>query len=258
MTVVPVLLYHSICDEPLPEIAEYNLTVSRFAEHISAIRDSGRTPITFTDWVARMQAGTSRDGSAAKPDRVVVVTFDDGYDNNIAACAALAEAGIPSTVYVTTDYLGRDGFVDDAGLRELAAVDGVTIGSHAVSHRRLDELPGPELANEVRHSRDRLEGILDQACETFAYPHGNHGARVRRAVQDAGYASAAGVKNAFSHEQDDVFGVARLMATHDWTGEYLARLLESGRPLAPRREKLQTKGYRAYRRARKRLAEVAS
>jgi peptidoglycan/xylan/chitin deacetylase (PgdA/CDA1 family) len=259
MTVVPVLLYHSVSDDPLPEIAEYNLTRQRFADHVRVIRDSGRTPITFADWVGRMRAAAADPANGiSSPERVVVVTFDDGYDNNLSACALLAEHGIPSTVYVTTDYVGRSGFVDEAGLRDLAAIDGVTVGSHAVSHRRLDELPASELGDEVRLSRTRLADVLGRPCETFAYPHGNHGARVRRAVQDAGYASAAGVKNAYSHEQDDVYGVARLMATRDWSADQLERFLGNDRPLAPRREKLQTKGYRAYRRVRKRLTEVTS
>jgi hypothetical protein len=66
------------------------------------------------------------------------------------------------------------------------------------------------------------------------------------------------VKNAYSHERDDVYGVARLMATRDWSADQLERFLGNDRPLAPRREKLQTKGYRAYRRVRKRLTEVTS
>ena len=51
-------------------------------------------------------------------------------------------------------------------------------------------------------------GLVSFDDVTFAYPHGAYDKRVRQAVIDAGYVSAAAVKNAFSHPADDPYAIA--------------------------------------------------
>ena len=54
----------------------------------------------------------------------------------------------------------------------------------------------------AREPRD-AGGPRRQQITTFAYPHGNYHRGVRAAVVEAGFDSAAAVKNAFSHPADD-------------------------------------------------------
>ena len=48
-------------------------------------------------------------------------------------------------------------------------------------------------------------------------PHVPHDRQVRQTVVDAGFDSAAAVKNAFSHDRDDPFAIARITVTADTT-----------------------------------------
>jgi peptidoglycan/xylan/chitin deacetylase (PgdA/CDA1 family) len=130
------------------------------------------------------------------------------------------------------------------GLRDA----GVEIGGHSVTHPHLDTLSRARAREEVGGCKRELEDALGEAVPTFAYPHGYSGPRVRRAVREAGYRGACGVKDAFSSPGDDMFSLARLMIRAGTSAEQVAGWLDRrGAPPPPRGESLRTRGWRAYR-----------
>ena len=239
MTPVPVLLYHVIGDDG----DTYSVSPGRFTEDIASVVESGRTPLTMADYVARLR-------TAQPVDDLVVVSFDDGHASSVTAAQQLSAAGVPCTVYVTTTFLGEPEMMDRAALHDLAAVPGVEIGSHAVHHVRLDELGREALRTEVRDSRHQLEDLLQRPVTGIAYPHGCHDRRVTQEAANAGFTSGAGVKNALSHERDDPMAVARVTLTWDTTAEQVREVLRGQGRLGERRPRLRTRGYRVVRRAR--------
>jgi peptidoglycan/xylan/chitin deacetylase (PgdA/CDA1 family) len=245
---IPVLLYHSVHDHP--ERGGRRHTVSRacFAEHVDAIAASGRVAVGITELADALRGGSL-------PERPVAITFDDGFADTYDAVEVLLRQGLPSTVYVTTGALGRADRLSRSVLAALSRVPGVEVGAHAVRHRRLDELDDRELAEEVGTSKAELEALTQQAVASFAYPHGAYDRRVRQAVIAAGYRSAAAVKNAASHPGDDPFAIARWTVTAGTRAARIAEVLEGkGVPRAWGGERLRTRGYRAARRHRRRLA----
>lgn len=238
---VPILLYHDVTDEPRDQ---YGLTPRAFARHMRQVEQSCRTPMTVDEYV------DARSGSGGRqmPHHPVLVTFDDGHDDFVLAVDAMLAAGIAaSTVYVTTRRVDRPGGI---ARRLLAALPNrVQVGAHSRTHPQLDLLPDTHLQEEIRGAKDDLEQWLGRPCASFAYPHGIHGARVRRATIDAGFRSAAAVKNALTHADDDIFALARVTITQHTTDEQVAALLEGrGAPLSWPGERLRTKAFRAYRR----------
>lgn len=71
-----------------------------------------------------------------------------------------------------------------------AAVEGLDIGVHSVTHRNLTRLPEDELEREVIASRMALFERTGARATTFSYPYGLVNARVREAVRAAGYGAA--------------------------------------------------------------------
>jgi peptidoglycan/xylan/chitin deacetylase (PgdA/CDA1 family) len=241
---IPVLLYHCVTSEPPPGLERWTVTEALFGEHLTVIADSGAELLTVSQLVARLRSGTPMESAP------VVVTFDDGWADFAGAAERMAARGVPSTLYVTSDYLGRAGCLTPDRLRAAVAC-GVEVGAHGNSHSRLDELPHDRLVREVREPRTVLEDILQADVAGFAYPHGSYDNRVRHCVVEAGYESGVAVKHAFSHPDDDLFALARLMLTRDTSPQDLARLLRhEDAPSAWRGERLRTKAYRTYRRAR--------
>ena len=198
---VPVLLYHTISSGT----TRFGTDAAMFAEHLDAILADGRRPGT----IAQL-ATASPDASPA-----IVVTFDDGYADNLeVALPLLADKGIPATLFVTTSSIdgthgGRGRMLSSAGLCELHAA-GVEIASHGRRHVSFPALSRSEIRDEVRSSKAWLEDLVGVEITSFAYPHGHHDRRCREEVVAAGYRSASLVMNAVSPAAGDPFAIARL------------------------------------------------
>lgn len=116
----------------------------------------------------------------------IALTFDDGFANfTTEALPALKNYGLPATVFVPSDHVGRtnawSGRVDP-GIPELPLMDwpdlaraveaGIKTGGHGRTHLRLTTLASEALADEVGESAERLFRELGQRPTTFAYPYG--------------------------------------------------------------------------------------
>lgn len=247
---VPVLCYHSISDESRDGTTRWSVSPGDFDEQIALIAAQGRTSLTVSEYAAALR------GVAALPPRPVLVTFDDGFaDLATIALPILQRYGIKATAYVISERVSAaparaHAYLDWVQLAELHA-NGIEIGSHSHTHRALDCLSVAEARTELRLSKLALEEGLRHGVLSFAYPFGYHSPNVRRDVAAAGYTSACGVKNALSHSADDVFAIARVLVQRDMGTEAVDALLDGhGWPPAWAGERLRTRGWRAYRRAR--------
>jgi peptidoglycan/xylan/chitin deacetylase (PgdA/CDA1 family) len=250
MSVIPILVYHSVSDHPADWIAPFTLSTRAFEAHMDAIVEAGARTLTVSELVDGL-----RHQPLHLPDRPVLVTFDDGFaDFREAALGAMVERGIRSTLYVTTGYTETatgprgDRMLDWSDLVELDA-HGVELGGHSHTHPQLDTLTRARASHEIRHCKALLEQQLGKRVRSFAYPHGYSGPAVRRLVRAAGFDSACGVGNAFSHPRDDQFGLARIMPRSTTTEADVAAWIHgTGAPVSPRLERVRTRAWRQYRR----------
>jgi peptidoglycan/xylan/chitin deacetylase (PgdA/CDA1 family) len=247
--VIPILLYHSVAEHPSDFIAPYTVSPATFRRHLDAVAATGATTLTVSGMLTALAAGTL-------PERSVLVTFDDGYRDTLTAAApALAQYGMTSTVYVTTGVVGEkspggDPMLSWPEVGELAAL-GYEIGAHSHTHPQLDTLSVAAMRREIAGSRTRLQEGTGLPVDSFAYPHGYSDARVRRAVRDAGFSSACSVKNALSSPSDPAFTLSRLMLMAATTDEEVVGWLAGrGVPVGRHDERLLTRGWRWWRRAR--------
>src|SRR4051794_1839110 len=98
--VIPVLLYHSVSDNPPPNGSWGAVARKDFASHVDAIIASGRQAITITRLAAALR------GERPLPEHPVAVTFDDGYDDTCKAVEILCARELASTVYLTAGEIG--------------------------------------------------------------------------------------------------------------------------------------------------------
>jgi peptidoglycan/xylan/chitin deacetylase (PgdA/CDA1 family) len=252
MTAVPVLLLHGVHDHASePGADAWSVTWPRFREVVSLVLDSGRTPVTVRELSRRLAEGAPVEG-------LVGVSFDDGDASQLPAAAELAAVGVPSTVYVTVGFLGAAGMLDDDGLRALAALPEVEVGSHALHHVHLDVLGPDALQRELSGSRRALEDRLGKEVRGVAYPHGSHDRRVLAAAAEAGFTSGAAVRNALSHEGEHPLAVSRLTVTQETELPVVQGFLRGEGRLGETRPRLRTRGFRTYRRIRHRLGSSAA
>ena len=204
---IPLLIYHSVSDVPPPGLDRYTISRARFASHLDAICMRRRVALSVSE-IARCLRRERR-----LPPGAVGITFDDGYADTYEAVRQVQARGLASTVYLTTSAIGAPGRLSERQIGELADMPDVELGSHGTHHPRLDELTDPELQLELVESKRRLEELTGLEARSFAYPHGAYDARARQAAADAGYGSAAAVKNALSHLDDDPYVIARWTVT---------------------------------------------
>lgn len=263
--VIPILLYHSIDDRPAAGFTPWTIGRAQFAEHLDLLVGLGYHALSVADLMNFMLAGKP------VPEGTVVLTFDDGLaDFSTNAWPQLKSRGLSATLYVTAglvggrcDWLAPLGagslpMLDAEGIRELAD-DGVEIGAHSMTHPQLDCVRAAIAHREIADSKHKLESILDRRVDAFAYPHGYHTRAIKKMVSDAGYTSAAAVRNALSHDQDDRFSLARVTVTADYTLDMLERVLRGqGVERAHPGEHWRTTAWRQVRRFRAGTARFVS
>ncbi len=254
--VVPVLLYHSVSDQSTGDFGPYTVTRAQLASHLDQVNRLGFSTRTVGQLVAQRAAGIPL------PARTAVITFDDGFADFDNAWAELTQRALAATLYVTAGTLGgRSEWLAPLGAGDLPmlsrsqlvdlAADGCEIGAHSMSHPQLDCIPRPAAATEIRDSKDLLEQTLGRPVDSFAYPHGYHDKAVKQLVAEAGYSSAAAVRNALSPVDDDPLSLARITITSDFGPEDVARVLTGrGAPVARPGERWRTRLWRQERRRR--------
>jgi peptidoglycan/xylan/chitin deacetylase (PgdA/CDA1 family) len=95
-----ILLYHRVMRlESDPQLL--SVAPNRFEKHIAYLRDNA-IPLSLTDLIESQEAGRNT-------ERAVVVTFDDGYADNLHNARPILERyGVPATVFVTTSGLNAE------------------------------------------------------------------------------------------------------------------------------------------------------
>jgi peptidoglycan/xylan/chitin deacetylase (PgdA/CDA1 family) len=233
------------------------MTPELFTQQMAFISENGYEAFTVTELVEIL----ARDHTQL-PKRPVVLTFDDAFsDFYTNALPVLRDFNLKATLYVTTGYIGESSrWLNSLGegarptmtweqLAEVADEGLVECGSHSHTHPQLDAIPRARAQEEIAQSKHLLETYLGHEITSFAYPHGYYDSTVRAMVREAGYLSACGVKHAISSTSDDRFALARIIVSNTTSLDQLRIWLAGdGLPVAPRREKVKTKAWRAARR----------
>src|SRR5581483_423355 len=94
---VPVLLYHSVAEDPPSWLAPWTVTPRVFTEQLDRIADHGLAVVPLRRLVAAQRGG------APLPSGAAILTFDDGYaDFYWTAAPLLFRRELPVTLFVTT------------------------------------------------------------------------------------------------------------------------------------------------------------
>ncbi|MCU1406198.1 MAG: hypothetical protein JWQ43_2501 [Glaciihabitans sp.] len=126
--------------------------------------------------------------SAAAPQTVVSLTFDDGHDNQMAGEAVMKQNGLKGTFYITSGYVGGAGFMTRANLDKLKA-DGQEIGGHTVNHPDLPTIGSAEAKRQICNDRSVLTS-WGFSVRSFAYPFASSTPAIEKLVKDCGFNSA--------------------------------------------------------------------
>lgn len=199
------------------------------------------TFITLEDLVAAIE---SRDWSSIPP-KSLVITFDDGWSENLELLELCREVGVRPTVYLCSAVAGttRHFWWTECGDRhrlltecasatmekllreatgfhferkyavrqamsrsEIARMSKVaSFQSHSRFHRILPRATAAQLDDEIVRSKRELERLTRSRCDHFAYPNGAYDECVVQQVRQAGYRSARTTDVGWNSVRSDPF-----------------------------------------------------
>lgn len=194
-------------------------------------------------WVSHAQFLALLDSVEGR--REVRISFDDGNASDVEhALPALRERGLNATFFVVAGRLGAPGFLDAAGVEELAAA-GMTIGCHGMRHRAWRGLDDIALREELIEAKAMLEGVVARPVTQAACPFGSYDRRVLRRLRGSGYHHVYTSDRGTSRSRD--FLQARnSIGPHDDLGMLERIVSRESAPYRalPRRAKLAVKRWR--------------
>lgn len=178
---IPVLCYHRIGNQP------YDLAISapRFEADLNLLAAQGYSTITLEQFRKYM-----REERVDLPERPVLITFDDGYDDNYEKAFPILRAyNMTAAFFIISGYIGLPDRMTMSQIYEMQN-RGMSFGSHTVNHFPLAELSELDVARELRESKQALEEILDIPIDSIAYPKGSYDTRTIRIAEQLGYREA--------------------------------------------------------------------
>jgi peptidoglycan/xylan/chitin deacetylase (PgdA/CDA1 family) len=214
-TPVPILTYHNLGSPP-PGATHRGLYLDAdtFAFHLQVLADRGYRGVSMDEGLPYLRG--------EKQGRVAIITFDDGYVDNLELAApALRRHGFSATCYLVADCIGgfnawdsellrvRKPLMDLAGIHAWLGL-GMAVGSHTLSHPRLSQIDRLQMRREIEASKATLEDRLGLAIAHLCFPYGDHDAECVAAAAAAGYATAVTTERGRVHRGRSLFALPRL------------------------------------------------
>lgn len=216
---VPILAYHQVSE--IDEI--YSVSGKQFEEQMSYLSSNGYTAISLGDLFAVYE------GKATLPNKPIIITFDDGYEDNLLAALPIMEKyHMRATIFVASGLVGTTEYLSWQQILELQEKN-TEIGSHTMSHLGLSSLTPEQQQREIVDSKTLLEQHISRPVLFLAYPYGAFSPVTEQLLKEAGYKGACSGIPGLNHKEGDVYALKRVNVPRPKYGllEFRVRLLRA-------------------------------
>lgn len=193
---IPVLMYHRVIPEA-PRHSHHGIwvTAQSFEQNLFSLKQRGYSPMTFEQYQLFLN------GEIALPKKPIILTFDDGYeDNYIYAFPLLKKFRFPAVIFVVVDETRRTNFWDadepqvplmtNEQICEMSAA-GIEFGSHTVTHPNLSQCSPEQIRSELTESKHMMEQLTGNKIISLAYPYGAVNEIMKYIAAETGYKFAS-------------------------------------------------------------------
>lgn len=206
---VPILLYHHV--QPLDEaraLGHAQLTVDSgiFDEQMAYLVAQGYTTISSDQVVSALLAHQQL------PQKSIVVTLDDGYDDAYNYSFPIAKKyNINLDWMVPSGLLNNPGYMTWDQLKDASQNSLIHIYNHSWSHAALGDVDNAKLDQEVVLSNQQLESGLGKKISVFTYPYGTFSTSTINYLKEHGF--VGGISTINGTQQCESF-IMTLHRTH--------------------------------------------
>lgn len=228
---VPILLYHRLG----PVVSDtMTVTTPVFEAQLRLLQQRNYRVIP-----ARQLVDALRGGSAAIPERAVVIMVDDGHRSIYTEMFPLIRAHrIPVTLFIYPSAISNANYaLTWAQLAEMKATGLVDIQSHTLWHpnftterkRLAPDAYQRFVRDQLVRSRAVLEERLGGPVDLLAWPFGIYDADLMQQATTAGYVAAFSIERHPVSRADNLMALPRYIVTDADRGARFEALLAPGR-----------------------------
>lgn len=212
---IPILTYHQIEAAP-PKGAPFRslyVTPAAFARQMACLRYLGYRGLSMSALLPYLRGESE--------GRVVGITFDDGYLNNLThALPVLNRHGFSATCYAVSQRLGQTNEWDrnegiaqtplmNAQQLRLWVAGSQEIGAHTRHHVNLMQADASTAWIEIAGCKAELEALIEQPVNQFCYPYGEFSDAHVDMVREAGFSSATTTQRSRCFAAEDLMKLPR-------------------------------------------------
>lgn len=213
------MMYHWVDDRLGDRLRLYGVTPRALGSQIRWMKAAGYRSCTLEEMLDHVE------GRSPLRDRAVLVTFDDGYRDNIENAGPLLEAaGWSAVVFVVVDRVGGVNAWDAkhgdpprelASWDEIRRTDGRTFRFevHSRTHPELPLVDRTRAVDEIAGAKERFEDAVGREAICFSYPHGAFNLDLEAIVRDAGYRVAVTDRMGRNRPGEHPLRIRRTMVT---------------------------------------------
>ena len=220
-----VLMYHMISEHLPKNKSKFNrlrVKPSEFEKQLIWLKNNNFKSYTLSELVDLEQI----------PEKSIVITFDDGYEDNFKnAFALLKKYGFKATIYIVLNRFEQNWATDkdlnqvsnelnsekmllNEQIKEMIDSGLIEIGSHTLDHVNLPKLTFNEKITQIKESKEKIEEIFNIICNSFAYPFGFFDKESVKIVKELTYTNATTTVNGvFDKTKYSNFEIPRIMVS---------------------------------------------
>lgn len=175
---ISVITYHNLTND---DSSSMNINIDEFEKQVSYLAKHNYYSLTLKEVECYL------DGSCSIPRKSVLITFDDGWKNNLTmAFPILKKYNLNATLfYIGNNYDGHNSNFINSDDLEIIRRDykNIEIASHTYDLHVEDayKLSVEELKNDMK----KMKEIIDSPY--IAYPYGHHSDNYHKALEEEGY-----------------------------------------------------------------------
>lgn len=221
---VPILMYHYISVPPVDANAyrrDLSVAPALFEEHLRYLAGAGYHTITLDDLLVALAQGRPL------PDKPVILTFDDGYEDNYTeAFPLLRRYGMAGHFFIITDFVNeeRPDYMTWPQIEEMSAA-GQRFGSHSRNHPDLRGKSVDYLVWQALGSKEAIAEHLGYHPRWVAYPLGYYDQQTIAVFKSADYWGGLVTEGGATHTLAGIFELNRVRVRGSYTADELGRLL---------------------------------
>lgn len=213
----PILMYHS-----LSEGNSLKIPPTEFRQHLEYLAAAGY--YTLTPEEAYLVLTENK-----KPaEKIVWLTFDDGYLNNYTeGFPLLQEFKMDATINYIIAKEGNENYFNLTQMKEMRDSGLISIQSHTVNHLEVNVMDEAQQQGEFGESKKYLDEQLGQNTTVLCYPAGRYAESNFDVAAETGYKLALTTEPGYASASDGLFALKRVRVSPGYDHEGFGNLIKS-------------------------------